>query len=65
MHNCALERKRERGLSSAPRVEQTGHYSEISIKLPLQNHIKINIYSFRYFLNAALTTQCVIDVVST
>ena len=43
MHDCALERKRERGLSSAPRVEQTGDYSEISTKLPLQNHIKINI----------------------
>ena len=64
MHDCALERKRERGLSSAPRVEQTGDYSEISTKLPLQNHIKKQ-YSFRYFLNAAATTQCVIDVVST
>ena len=42
MHDCALERKRERSLSSAPRVEQTGLYSEISTKLPMQNHIKIN-----------------------
>ena len=64
MHDCALEAKSGRGLPSAPRVEHTGHYSEISTKLPLQNHIKKQ-YSFRYFLNAAATTQCVIDVVST
>ena len=30
MHDCALERKRERNLSSAPRVEHTGHCLEIN-----------------------------------
>ena len=43
MHDCALEQKRERSLSSAPRVEHTGHCSEKSTKTTLQNHIKINI----------------------
>ena len=43
MHDCALGRKRERNLSSAPRVEHTGHCSEKSTKTTLQNHIKINI----------------------
>ena len=42
MHDCALERKRKRGLSSAPRAEHTGHCSEISTKTTLQNRIKIN-----------------------
>ena len=43
MHDCALERKRERNLSSAPRVEHTGNCPEISTKTKLQNHIKIII----------------------
>ena len=42
MHDCALERKRKRGLSSAPRVEHTGHCSEISTKTKLSNHIKVD-----------------------
>ena len=62
MHDCALERKRERDLSSAPRVEHSGHCSEISTKTKLQNHIEINIVPI--FLNAALTTQGVVKKVS-
>ena len=42
MHDWALKWK-IRGLSSAPRVEHTGHYSEIATRTTLQNHIKINI----------------------
>ena len=41
MHDCALEQKRGRGEFSAPRVEHTGHCSEISTKTTLQNHITL------------------------
>ena len=64
MHDYALERKRERDLSSAPRVEHTGHCSEISTKTKLQNHIKINIVPIFFNLNAALTTQGVVKKIS-
>ena len=43
MHDCALERKRERDLCSAPRAEDKGHCSDISTKTTLQNQTKISI----------------------
>ena len=54
MHDCALERKREKGKRpvSAPRVEQTCDRSEISTKTKLRNHIKINGFCDGNSMNA-------------